>query len=100
MILKVLTYSQDGAAAAFMEQRGSNGDAYYHQKGDRDGRIHTSYMGTVAANVAIHDLKMLTAGNIGHCVFRVVMALTSEENDDWLDAVTRTGWTAPAYIIP
>lgn len=85
---------KDGAAAAIYGTRGSNGVVLITtKKGDRDGRIHTSYMGTVAANVAIHDLKMLTARQ--YRALRIPGGYGTDlgGNDDWLDAVTRTGWT-------
>ncbi len=85
---------KDGAASAIYGTRGSNGVVLITtKKGERDGRVHTSYSGSVVANVADHNLKMLDAG-----MYRALRADSPNGNDlggndDWLDAVTRTGWT-------
>lgn len=85
---------KDGAASAIYGTRGSNGVILVTtKKGARDGQVHTTYTGSVAANVATHDLKMLDAD-----MYRVYRAGQYNGNDlggndDWLDAVTRTGWT-------
>lgn len=84
---------KDGAASAIYGTRGSNGVILITtKKGERDGQVHTSYIGSVTANVATHDLKMLDAD-----MYRVYRAGQYNGNDlggndDWLDAVTRTGW--------
>ena len=85
---------KDGAASAIYGTRGSNGVILVTtKKGARDGEVHTTYTGNVAANVATHDLKMLDAD-----MYRVYRAGQYNGNDlggndDWLDAVTRTGWS-------
>lgn len=84
---------KDGAAAAIYGTRGSNGVILITtKKGSRDGSVHTTYNGNVTANVADHELKMLDAD-----LYRALRAGTYNGtdlggNDDWLDAVTRTGW--------
>ncbi len=84
---------KDGAAAAIYGTRGSNGVVLITtKKGSRDGAIHTTYTGNVTANVADHELKMLDAN-----LYRALRAGSHNGtdlggNDDWLDAVTRTGW--------
>lgn len=85
---------KDGAAAAIYGTRGSNGVILITtKKGSRDGAVHASYNFNVSANVAEHELKMLDAN-----LYRAFRANTFQGtdlggNDDWLDAVTRTGWT-------
>lgn len=85
---------KDGAASAIYGTRGSNGVILITtKKGERDGQVHTTYTGNVAANVATHDLKMLDAD-----MYRVYRADQFNGNDlggndNWLDAVTRTGWS-------
>lgn len=84
---------KDGAAAAIYGTRGSNGVILITtKKGSRDGNVHVTYNGTVSANVAEHELDMLDAR-----LYRAFRANTFQGtdlggNDDWLDAVTRTGW--------
>lgn len=84
---------KDGAAAAIYGTRGSNGVILITtKKGSRDGSVHTTYNGNVTANLADHELKMLDAD-----LYRALRAGTYNGtdlggNDDWLDAVTRTGW--------
>lgn len=85
---------KDGAASAIYGTRGSNGVILITtKKGERDGQVHTVYTGNVTANVASHELKMLDAD-----MYRVYRAGQYNGNDlggndDWLGAVTRTGWT-------
>ena len=85
---------KDGAAAAIYGTRGSNGVILITtKKGSRDGAVHTTYNVNVTANVAEHELKMLDAD-----LYRAFRAGTYNGtdlggSDDWLDAVTRTGWT-------
>ncbi len=85
---------KDGAAAAIYGTRGSNGVILITtKKGQRDGVVHVGYNGSVSANVADHELKMLDAD-----MYRALRAGSFNGNDlggndNWLDAVTRTGWT-------
>ncbi len=84
---------KDGAAAAIYGTRGSNGVIVVTtKKGARDGAVHTSYIGTVTANVANHELKMLDAASYRELRADAVNGVDLGGNDDWLDAVTRTGW--------
>ncbi len=84
---------KDGAAAAIYGTRGSNGVIVVTtKKGARDGAVHTSYIGSVTANVADHELKMLDAASYRKYRADAVNGVDLGGNDDWLDAVTRTGW--------
>lgn len=84
---------KDGAAAAIYGTRGSNGVIVVTtKKGSRDGAVHTSYIGTVTANVANHELKMLDADSYRKLRADAVNGVDLGGNDNWLDAVTRTGW--------
>ncbi len=84
---------KDGAAAAIYGTRGSNGVIVVTtKKGSRDGVVHTSYVGTATANVANHELKMLNAESYRALRADAVNGVDLGGNDDWLDAVTRTGW--------
>ncbi|MDE6804365.1 MAG: carboxypeptidase-like regulatory domain-containing protein, partial [Muribaculaceae bacterium] len=82
---------KDGAAAAIYGTRGSNGVIVVTtKKGSRDGAVHTSYIGSVTANVANHELKMLDAEAYRTLRADAVNGVDLGGNDDWLDAVTRT----------
>lgn len=84
---------KDGAAAAIYGTRGSNGVIVVTtKKGSRDGTTHTTYIGTMTANVADHDLKMLDAQAYRELRADAVNGVDLGGNDNWLDAVTRTGW--------
>ena len=84
---------KDGAAAAIYGTRGSNGVIVVTtKKGSRDGANHTTYIGTMTANVADHDLKMLDAQAYRELRADAVNGVDLGGNDNWLDAVTRTGW--------
>lgn len=84
---------KDGAAAAIYGTRGSNGVIVVTtKKGARDGAVHTSYIGSVTANVANHELKMLDAASYRELRAGAVNGVDLGGNDNWLDAVTRTGW--------
>ena len=84
---------KDGAAAAIYGTRGSNGVIVVTtKKGSRDGVVHTSYIGSVTANVANHELKMLNADSYRRLRADAVNGVDLGGSDDWLDAVTRTGW--------
>ena len=84
---------KDGAAAAIYGTRGSNGVIVVTtKKGSRDGATHTTYIGTMTANVADHDLKMLDAQAYRELRADAVNGVDLGGNDNWLDAVTRTGW--------
>lgn len=86
---------KDGAASAIYGTRGSNGVILVTtKKGSKDGNTHTSYSGTLAWDVVNKELNMMTAED-----YREVRLGWGDRgvdlggNDDWLDAVTRTGFT-------
>ncbi len=85
---------KDGAASAIYGTRGSNGVILVTtKKGSKDGSTH-SYSGTVAWDFAQRELNMMNAQD-----YREVRLGWGDRgvdlggNVDWLDAVTRTGFT-------
>lgn len=86
---------KDGAASAIYGTRGSNGVIVVTtKKGSKDGSLHTSYSGMCSWDVMIKDLKMMSAQD-----YRDVRLGWGDSgvdlggNVDWLDAVSRTGFT-------
>lgn len=86
---------KDGAASAIYGTRGSNGVVVVTtKKGSRDGKTHTSYSCTLAWDVMKKELDMMSAQD-----FREVRLGWGDPgvdiggNVDWLDAVSRTGFT-------
>lgn len=86
---------KDGAASAIYGTRGSNGVILVTtKKGSKDGNTHTSYSGTFAWDKVIKDLDMMSAQD-----YRDVRLGWGDRgvdlggNLDWLDAVSRTGFT-------
>ncbi|MDE6464908.1 MAG: TonB-dependent receptor plug domain-containing protein, partial [Muribaculaceae bacterium] len=86
---------KDGAASAIYGTRGSNGVILVTtKKGSKDGSLHTTYTGTVAWDVVNKELNMMNAQD-----YREVRLGWGDRgvdlggNADWLDAVTRTGFT-------
>lgn len=86
---------KDGAASAIYGTRGSNGVILVTtKKGSKDGDTHTSYSGTFAWDKAKRELDMMSAQD-----YRDVRLGWGDRgvdlggNVDWLDAVTRTGFT-------
>lgn len=86
---------KDGAASAIYGTRGSNGVILVTtKKGSKDGRTHTSYSGNVVFDNAIRELDMMSAQD-----YREVRLGWGDRgvdlggNEDWFDAVTRTGIT-------
>ena len=86
---------KDGAASAIYGTRGSNGVILVTtKKGSKDGSTHTSYAGTFAWDKANRDLDMMSAQD-----YREVRLGWGDRgvdlggNEDWFDAVTRTGFT-------
>ncbi len=86
---------KDGAASAIYGTRGSNGVILVTtKKGSKDGATHTSYSGTFAWDKVKRELDMMSARD-----YREVRLGWGDRgvdlggNDDWLDAVTRTGFT-------
>lgn len=91
---------KDGAASAIYGTRGSNGVILVTtKKGSKDGSVHTSYTGTVAWDFVKKELDMMSAQD-----FREVRLGWGDRgvdlggNDDWLDAVSRTGFTTQHTI--
>ena len=86
---------KDGAASAIYGTRGSNGVILVTtKKGSKDGNTHTSYAGTLAWDKIIKELDMMSAQD-----YREVRLGWGDRgidlggNLDWLDAVSRTGFT-------
>lgn len=86
---------KDGAASAIYGTRGSNGVIVVTtKKGSKDEAIHTSYSGMCAWDVVNKELDMMSAAD-----YREVRLGWGDRgvdlggNVDWLDAVTRTGFT-------
>lgn len=86
---------KDGAASAIYGTRGSNGVILVTtKKGSKDGSTHTTYSGTVAWDFVNRDLQMMTAQD-----YREVRLGWGDSgvdlggNVDWLDAVSRTGFS-------
>lgn len=86
---------KDGAASAIYGTRGSNGVILVTtKKGSKDGHTHTSYSGTFAWDKVIKELDMMSAQD-----YRDVRLGWGDRgvdlggNLDWLDAVSRTGFT-------
>ena len=86
---------KDGAASAIYGTRGSNGVILVTtKKGSKDGSTHTTYQGTFAWDHALHELKMMNAVD-----YREVRLGWGDRgvdlggNYNWLDGVTRTGFT-------
>lgn len=86
---------KDGAASAIYGTRGSNGVILVTtKKGSKDGNTHTSYSGTFAWDEVKRELDMMNAQD-----YRDVRLGWGDRgvdlggNIDWLDAVTRTGFT-------
>ena len=86
---------KDGAASAIYGTRGSNGVIVVTtKKGSKDGSLHTSYSGMCSWDVMIKDLKMMSAQDYRDV--RLGWGDTGVDlggNVDWLDAVSRTGFT-------
>lgn len=86
---------KDGAASAIYGTRGSNGVILVTtKKGSKDGNTHTSYSGTFAWDKVVKELDMMSAQD-----YRDVRLGWGDRgvdlggNLDWLDAVSRTGFT-------
>ena len=86
---------KDGAASAIYGTRGSNGVILVTtKKGSKDGSTHASYTGTFAWDTVKKELKMMNAQE-----YRDVRLGWGDRgvdlggNIDWLDEVTRTGFT-------
>lgn len=85
---------KDGAASAIYGTRGSNGVVLVTtRKGSKDGAIHTSYNGLVAANFMIRELEMLSADEFREKRVAAGKGTDYGGNEDWLKAVSRVGVT-------
>lgn len=86
---------KDGAASAIYGTRGSNGVIVVTtKKGTKDGNMHTSYSGMASWDVIKNELKMMNADEYRDV--RLGWGDTSVDlggNYDWLDGVSRTGFT-------
>lgn len=86
---------KDGAASAIYGTRGSNGVILVTtKKGSKDGQTHASYSGTFAWDKVKKELDMMSAQDYRDV--RLGWGDTGVDlggNDNWLDAVTRTGFT-------
>lgn len=85
---------KDGAASAIYGTRGSNGVILVTtKKGQKDGVIRTSYNGTFAFDVMKEELDMLSAQEYRDLRLTDGKGVDLGGNDNWLDAVSRTGFT-------
>lgn len=84
---------KDGAASAIYGTRGSNGVILVTtKKGNRDGRIHTSYSGTVAVDMMKNELEPLNAQQFRDNRVAKNQGIDMGADTDWLDEVSRTGF--------
>ena len=86
---------KDGAASAIYGTRGSNGVILVTtKKGSKDGAVHTTYAATLSWDKIKKELDMMSAQD-----YREVRLGWGDSgvdlwgNEDWLDAVSRTGFT-------
>ncbi|MDE6347545.1 MAG: TonB-dependent receptor [Bacteroides sp.] len=85
---------KDGAASAIYGTRGSNGVILITtKKGQKDGVVRTSYNGTFAFDVMKEELDMLSAQEYRDLRLADGKGVDLGGNDNWLDAVSRTGFT-------
>lgn len=85
---------KDGAASAIYGTRGSNGVVLVTtKKGARDGQLHASYTGTVAANMMVRDLDVLSADEFRKYRVPNNQGVDQGGNTNWMDEITRTGFT-------
>lgn len=86
---------KDGAASAIYGTRGSNGVIVVTtKKGSKDGSVHTSYSGMMSWDVINKELDMMNAQDFRDV--RLGWGDTGVDlggNVNWLDAVSRTGFT-------
>ena len=86
---------KDGAASAIYGTRGSNGVIVVTtKKGTKDGNMHTSYSGMASWDVMKKELKMMNADEYRDVRLRWGdTGVDLGGNYDWLDGVSRTGFT-------
>jgi TonB-linked SusC/RagA family outer membrane protein len=84
---------KDGAASAIYGTRGSNGVILITtKKGSRDGRIHTSYNGTVAVDLMQNEMEPLNAEEFRKHVIANGRAVDMGADTNWIDEVSQTGF--------
>jgi Outer membrane receptor proteins, mostly Fe transport len=85
---------KDGAASAIYGTRGSNGVILITtKKAQKDGTTHTSYSGVFAFDMMKKELDMLNAQQYRDLRSGSSVGYDLGGNEDWLDAVSRTGFT-------
>lgn len=85
---------KDGAASAIYGTRGSNGVILITtKKSKKDGAVYTSYSGTFSFDVMKKELDMLDADQYRELRSGSSVGYDLGGNVDWLDAVSRTGFT-------
>lgn len=85
---------KDGAASAIYGTRGSNGVILITtKKAQKDGATHTSYSGVFAFDVMKKELDMLNAQEYRDLRSGSSVGYDLGGNENWLDAVSRTGFT-------
>ncbi len=85
---------KDGAASAIYGTRGSNGVILITtKKAQKDGATHTSYSGVFAFDVMKKELDMLNAQQYRDLRSDSSVGYDLGSNENWLDAVSRTGFT-------
>lgn len=85
---------KDGAASAIYGTRGSNGVILVTTKrGTGDGKVRTEYSGYVSIDIAHKDLDILSADEFRKYKVDSKMATDFGDNVDWMDEITRTGFS-------
>lgn len=85
---------KDGAASAIYGTRGSNGVVLITtKKAKKDGATYTSYSGTFSFDVMKKELDMLDAQQYRDLRSESSVGYDLGGNEDWLDAVSRTGFS-------
>ncbi len=85
---------KDGAASAIYGTRGSNGVILISTKtGTKDGKVHTSYNGLVSSSLPYSQLDLLSADEYRQYRTANNPALDFGGSTDWMDEITRTGFT-------
>ena len=85
---------KDGAASAIYGTRGSNGVILVTtKKGSKDGAIHTTYNSMISASIPYNELDLLSAADYRKYRTASNPALDLGSNTNWIDKITRTGFT-------
>ncbi|MDD4417410.1 MAG: SusC/RagA family TonB-linked outer membrane protein, partial [Bacteroides graminisolvens] len=85
---------KDGAASAIYGTRGSNGVILITtKKAQKDGTMHTSYSGVFSFDVMKKELDVLNAQQYRDLRSDSSVGYDLGGNENWLDAVSRTGFT-------